>query len=76
MMSKVFNQFTTRSNVFGVWLTVGYFEVKNAPPYNEFSRPILGRELGAADIGGLRPGPWVADPAGEQNGGEQQDGER
>jgi hypothetical protein len=46
MVSKVFNQFTTRSNTFAVWLTVGYFEVKNPGPYNEMNRPVLGRELG------------------------------
>jgi hypothetical protein len=46
LMSKVFNNFTTRSNVFAVYTTIGYFEVKNAGPYNETNRPILGKELG------------------------------
>jgi hypothetical protein len=49
MLSKVFNQFTTRSNTFAVWMTIGYFEVKNPGPYNEANRPILGRELGEVE---------------------------
>ena len=46
MLSKVFNQFTTRSNCFTVYATIGYFEVRNPGPYNETNRPILGKELG------------------------------
>jgi hypothetical protein len=54
MLSKVFNQFTTRSNTFAVYLTVGYFEVKNAGPYNEANRPVLGRELGELEGNPIR----------------------
>ncbi|HKB03434.1 MAG TPA: hypothetical protein VKD90_14520, partial [Gemmataceae bacterium] len=46
MLSKVYNQFTTRSNCFAVYTTIGYFEVRNPAPYNEQNRPILGKELG------------------------------
>ena len=46
LLSKVFNQFTTRSNCFTVYATIGYFEVRNPGPYNETNRPILGKELG------------------------------
>ncbi len=49
LMSKVFNQFTTRSNCFAVYMTVGYFEVRNPGPYNEANRPILGKEMGTDD---------------------------
>ena len=46
MLSKVHNQFTTRSNCFAVYAMIGYFEVKNPGPYNESNRPILGQEIG------------------------------
>ncbi|MBO0697401.1 MAG: hypothetical protein J2P46_03340, partial [Zavarzinella sp.] len=49
MISKVMNQFTTRSNTFAVYMMIGYFEVKNPGPYNEANRPILGKELGTDD---------------------------
>jgi hypothetical protein len=49
MASKVFNQFTTRSNSFAVYMMIGYFEVKNPGPWNEANRPILGKELGSDD---------------------------
>ena len=49
MLSKSFNQFTTRSNCFAIYSTIGYFEVRNPGPYNELNRPILGKELGIDD---------------------------
>lgn len=49
MLGKTFNNFTTRSNGFLVYLTIGYFEVMNQSPYTETNRPILGKELGTDD---------------------------
>ncbi len=46
MLNKIYNNLTTRSNTFAVWMTVGYFEVVNPGPFNDTNRPILGQELG------------------------------
>jgi len=49
LLSKVNNQFTTRSNSFAVYMMIGYFEVRNPGPWNETNRPVLGKELGVDD---------------------------
>jgi hypothetical protein len=45
MLTKIWNSTTTRSNVFAVWMTVGFFEVTNP----NATPPTLGQEIGRSE---------------------------
>jgi hypothetical protein len=47
LLQKVFNNITTTSNVFAVWVTVGFFEM--APNPNDLRPEPLGAEIGRAE---------------------------
>ncbi len=54
LLTKIYNNITTRSNSFAIWCTIGYFEVSNPGPYTANNRPILGKELGSEDGTNIR----------------------
>jgi hypothetical protein len=50
MLNKIYNNFTTRSNTFAVWVTVGFFQVNAVVPQgNNGNRIYLGQEMGRAE---------------------------
>lgn len=54
VLRKIENNLTTTTDTFAVYMTVGFFEVTNSPPYNVNNRPALGKELFKDMPGDLR----------------------
>jgi hypothetical protein len=50
MLNKIYNNFTTRSNTFAVWVTVGFFQVNQVVAEGaNGNRIYLGQEMGRAE---------------------------
>jgi hypothetical protein len=49
LLNKLYNNITTRSNTFAVFLTIGFFEVEPGGAVGNPSMPRLGREIGRSE---------------------------
>ncbi|MBX3401023.1 MAG: hypothetical protein KF873_20000 [Gemmataceae bacterium] len=59
MLRKMFNSVTTTSDTYLVVMTVGFFEVRNTPPFSTTNPLVLGKEVHDQSAGDLR-GKFVA----------------